>query len=171
MRSLLIISVIFAIAGTVGLILLSIFDTLRHPHLHEGFLLLFMAGYVLSAILLCAEYQRLEIHFREYRVLRISFWLKLVFIIVELGLAAGFAVCLFTNNRQNTGAVLEWVIALIFTFWVLSFFIDLLPSVKHKDSMAGESFDQVEMGGLHGSHQVNGSNGYYQREGAIQGNY
>lgn len=34
--------VVFAIMGTCGLILLSIFDTLRHPHLHDGFLLLFM---------------------------------------------------------------------------------------------------------------------------------
>ena len=36
-------AIIFAIAGTCGLILLSIFDTLRHPRLHNGFLLLFMS--------------------------------------------------------------------------------------------------------------------------------
>jgi len=35
-------SIVFAIAGTCGLILLSIFDTLRYPRLHDGFLLLFM---------------------------------------------------------------------------------------------------------------------------------
>ena len=77
------IAILFAIAGTAGLILLSIFDTLRHPHLHDGFLLLFIAGYVLSAIFICAEYQRLGVHFREQRILRVSFWVKLVFIIVE----------------------------------------------------------------------------------------
>ena len=97
-------SVIFGIAGTAGLILLSIFDTLRYPHLHDGFLLLFMydsqslsvmlvnsklihgmssVGYVLAAIFLCAEYQRLGIHFRNRRVLRLSFWGKLTFIILE----------------------------------------------------------------------------------------
>lgn len=54
-------SVVFAIVGTVGLICLSIFDTLRHPRLHDIFLLLFIAGYVISAILLCWEYQRLGI--------------------------------------------------------------------------------------------------------------
>lgn len=41
-KALSIFSIIFAIAGTCGLILLSIFDTLRHPRLHDGFLLLFM---------------------------------------------------------------------------------------------------------------------------------
>ena len=35
-------SIVFAIAGTCGLILLSIFNDHFHPHLHDGFLLLFM---------------------------------------------------------------------------------------------------------------------------------
>jgi uncharacterized membrane protein YbhN (UPF0104 family) len=54
-------SMIFAAVGTVGLICLSIFDTLRHPRLHDIFLLLFIAGYVLSAVFICWEYQRLGI--------------------------------------------------------------------------------------------------------------
>lgn len=52
-------TIVFAILGTVGLILLSIFDTARHPKLHDVFLLLFIAGYILSAIFICWEYQRL----------------------------------------------------------------------------------------------------------------
>ncbi len=52
-------TIVFAIVGTAGLILLSIFDTMRHPKLHDVFLLLFIAGYVLSAIFICWEYQRL----------------------------------------------------------------------------------------------------------------
>lgn len=35
-------SIIAAIVGAVGLILLTIFDTLRHPHAHDVFLVLFM---------------------------------------------------------------------------------------------------------------------------------
>jgi Frag1/DRAM/Sfk1 family len=54
-------SIVFAIVGTIGLICLSIFDTLRYPRLHDIFLLLFIVGYVLSAILFCWEYQRLGI--------------------------------------------------------------------------------------------------------------
>ena len=58
-------SLIFAIIGTAGLILLSIFDTLRHPQLHDIFLLLFIVGYVVSAIFICWEYQRLGIRTTE----------------------------------------------------------------------------------------------------------
>ena len=152
-------AIFFAIAGTAGLILLSIFDTLRHPHLHDGFLLLFIAGYVISAIFLCAEYQRLGIHYRQHRVLRMSFWVKLTFIIVEVGLAVGFIVCTYTGH-YNPGAVFEWVIALVFTLWVLSFLMDLLPAVrtKHRKDEAGAP--QLEMGhGAGNAHVVGGGRG------------
>lgn len=58
------ISLLGAVAGTVGLISLSILDTLRHPRTHNKFLVVFMVGYVVSAIFICAEYQRLGI--REF---------------------------------------------------------------------------------------------------------
>ena len=124
-------SIIFAIAGSAGLILLSIFDTYHHPKLHDGFLLLFLAGYIISAIFTCAEYQRLGIHYRNHRILRISFWCKLAFILIEIVLAIVFIATNFTN-RSNIAAVFEWVVALIFTFYVLSYLLDLLPSVKTK---------------------------------------
>jgi hypothetical protein len=54
-------TIVFATVGTCGLILLSIFDTVRYPRLHDIFLLLFIGGYVLSAIFICWEYQRLGI--------------------------------------------------------------------------------------------------------------
>ncbi|MCJ1418064.1 hypothetical protein MMC32_004409 [Xylographa parallela] len=156
-----VLAIIFAIAGTAGLILLSIFDTLRHPHLHDGFLLLFIAGYIISAIFLCAEYQRLGIHFRNRRILRISFWLKLSFILVEICLAVVFGVLSYDGHTQQA-AVFEWIVALIFTFWVLSFFVDLLPAAHTKRSGAGKTdgAPALEMGsGSGGAHVVN-SHGY-----------
>ncbi|KAK3326317.1 Frag1/DRAM/Sfk1 family-domain-containing protein [Apodospora peruviana] len=125
-------TIVFAFVGTVGLVFLSIFDTARHPKLHDVFLLLFIAGYVLSAIFICWEYQRLGIRYREHRVLRISFWIKLTFVVVEILLAIAFVACTFTG-RYNPGAVLEWVIAFIFSFYVFSFYIDLYPAVNTKD--------------------------------------
>jgi len=124
-------AIVFAIGGSAGLILLSIFDTYHHPHLHDGFLLLFIAGFVISAIFICAEYQRLGIHYRNHRIIRISFWVKLMFILVEIALAIVFVATNFTNT-DNVAAVFEWIIALIFTFYVLSFLLDLIPSVKTK---------------------------------------
>jgi uncharacterized membrane protein YbhN (UPF0104 family) len=84
-----ILTIIFALVGAAGLILLSIFDTLHHHTLHDVFLVLFIGGYIVSAVFICWEYQRLGIHYREFRILRASFWIKLAFIFVEGGLAIG----------------------------------------------------------------------------------
>jgi len=124
-------SLVFALIGTAGLILLSIFDTLRHHKLHDTFLLLFIVGYVFSAICICWEYQRLGIHFREHRVLRLSFWIKLFFILVSIALAIGFGATNF-KEKYNAAAVLEWAISFVFTFYVFSFIIDLAPAVHTK---------------------------------------
>ena len=95
----------------------------------------------MSAIALCAEYQRLGKEYRQHRVLRVSFWVKLAFIIVEVALAIGFGI---TNEiAQNTAAILEWVIALIFTFWVLSFLVDLLPAVTKNRRLKGRYGDRA----------------------------
>jgi hypothetical protein len=77
-------------------------------------------------------------------VLRISFWIKLAFIFVELGLAIAFGVC----NRKsiwNTAAILEWIIALIYTFYVWSFAIDFIPAVRTKHHKGGDPEVEVAM--------------------------
>ncbi|KAL1987642.1 hypothetical protein VTN96DRAFT_2883 [Rasamsonia emersonii] len=124
-------SIFFSIAGALGLILLSIFDTVNHPHLHDGFLIMFMVGYLISAIFICLEYLRLGMAYRRLHIiLFVSFWIKLGFIVVEVALSIAFGVLMKHSHRKNVAAVLEWVIALIFTFYVLSFVIDLLPAVR-----------------------------------------
>ncbi|ETN38784.1 uncharacterized protein HMPREF1541_06822 [Cyphellophora europaea CBS 101466] len=122
-------SIIFSTIGGAGIILLSIFDTYRHNTLHNVFLLCFIGGYVVSAILVCAEYQRLGIHYRQHRILRISFWVKLFFIIVECLLAIAFVSTNWTSH-YNVAAVFEWIVAFIFTLYALSFALDLLPAVQ-----------------------------------------
>ncbi|KAL7949192.1 Frag1/DRAM/Sfk1 family domain-containing protein [Trichoderma barbatum] len=126
-----VISIVFAIVGTAGLILLSIFDTHHHHRLHDIFLFLFIAGYIISAIFICWEYQQLGLYNRQHRVLRISFWIKLTFVLVEFFLAIVFVATNWSDN-QNVAAVFEWIIAFIFTFYILSFIIDLLPAVHTK---------------------------------------
>ncbi|KAL7797453.1 Frag1/DRAM/Sfk1 family domain-containing protein [Trichoderma ceciliae] len=126
-----IISIVFAVIGTAGLILLSIFDTNHHHRLHDVFLFLFIAGYLLSAVFTCWEYQQLGLKNRQHRILRISFWVKLTFVIVEFVLAIVFVSTNWSNNK-NVAAVFEWIIAFIFTFYILSFVIDLLPAVRTK---------------------------------------
>ncbi|RQM07540.1 hypothetical protein DH86_00002841, partial [Scytalidium sp. 3C] len=116
-------SMVFAIIGAAGLILLSIFDTWRHPRLHDVFLLLFIVGYVVSAIFICWEYQRLR------RTFVSTNWSK----------------------TYNAAAVLEWTVAFIFTFYLASFIVDLWPA-RHThdhefDSYAAKNAPrQMEMG-------------------------
>ncbi|RDL41320.1 uncharacterized protein BP5553_01299 [Venustampulla echinocandica] len=69
--------------------------------------------------------------YRQHRVLRISFWIKLTFILVEVALAVAFGVC-NRKKEYNAAAVLEWTIAFIFTFYIFTFFIDLAPAVYTK---------------------------------------
>ncbi|KJK77946.1 hypothetical protein H634G_06913 [Metarhizium anisopliae BRIP 53293] len=153
-RALVWLSILFALVGAAGLILLSIFDTWRHKKLHDVFLLLFIGGYWLSAVFICWEYQRLGIKNRQYRILRSSFWIKLAFILVELVLAIVFVSTTFTHNN-NVAAVFEWVIAFVFTFYVASFIIDLKPAIYTKSHAARfEKTHQMEDG-----LDVNGRNG------------
>ncbi|KAI9844072.1 MAG: hypothetical protein M1838_002328 [Thelocarpon superellum] len=144
-RVLVALSIVFAIIGTAGLILLSFFDTLRHPSLHRLFLLFFMGGYVISAICITWEYQRLGVKYRAHTILRLSFWIKLVFIVLEIILAIAFGVCLYKKN-SNPGAVLEWLIALIFTFYILTFFLDLLPAMRRHRVRADGTTDETRTG-------------------------
>ncbi|KAF9775932.1 hypothetical protein IL306_005929 [Fusarium sp. DS 682] len=124
-------SIAFATVGTVGLICLSIFKTGEYKRLHNTFLALFIGGYLISAVFICWEYQRLGINYREHRILRRSFWVKLTFILVELSLIIAFGVCSRVKER-NAAAILEWIISFIFTFYAVSFVIDLYPAVRTK---------------------------------------
>ncbi|KAF2972582.1 hypothetical protein GQX73_g989 [Xylaria multiplex] len=125
-------SIFFALVGTIGLTFLSGFDTARYPRLHDVFLVLFILGYLVSAIFLCWEFRLLGKSYRQHRVLSLSFWVKLTFVVVELGLAIGFGVS-SRRKEYNHAAILEWVVALIFSFYVFSFIIDLWPAVATRD--------------------------------------
>lgn len=119
----------FAVGGAAGLILLTIYDNRNHNRLHNIFLAVFIGGYIISAIFICWEYQRLGVRHRQHSILRTSFWLKLFFIITELGLVIAFAVCA-RQDIWNVAAILEWIVAFVFCIYVASFFIDFLPALR-----------------------------------------
>lgn len=125
------------LVGSASLILLSVFDTARHSKLHRLFLLLFMLGIVLSALFTTLEYRSLGKSFTTHPVLKYSYAGKAVLLVVEGGLSIGFAVCLGTH-KPTAGAALEWVIAFIFTLYVLTFFFDLRPKARTKSVLAKE---------------------------------
>ncbi|KAJ5951646.1 Frag1/DRAM/Sfk1 [Penicillium vulpinum] len=140
-------SIIFSIAGAIGLILLSIFDTKNHHNLHNGFLGMFIACYVVCALLVCLEYIQIgRFYHPQARILIVSFAIKALFVVCELGVAIAFGVCMNNGKKQNAAAVCEWVAALIFAFFVFSFVIDLLPSVRTKKRVPqGEKYTRPDV--------------------------
>lgn len=73
--------------------------------------------------------------YREHRILRLSFRIKLAFVIIEVLLAIAFVACTFTSHYLP-GAILEWVIAFIFSAYIFSFFVDLYPAAATKHPQA-----------------------------------
>ncbi|KAM3463510.1 hypothetical protein BB8028_0003g03380 [Beauveria bassiana] len=130
-----VLTIVFGVIGTAGLILLSIFDTKNHQKLHYSFLAIFLLGYVFSAICTCWEYQRLGFKHREHPNLLMSFWAKLTIMILELALAIAFVITNF-KKANDAAAVLEWIVAFFFTFFILSFWIDLYPAYATKPHTA-----------------------------------
>lgn len=37
------------------------------------------------------------------------------------------------TGRTNNAAILEWIISFVFTFYIISFFLDLLPAIRTKN--------------------------------------
>jgi len=116
-----------AFFGGAGLILLSIFDTKRHPSLHRVFLLVFVLGVALSAIFTVLEFRWLNKEF-EQNVTR----LRNIYILKGIIAAALIVFAIIFGSlldvRQNVAAVFEWAIAFGFTFYLLTFWWDLRQS-------------------------------------------
>ena len=119
-------------------------------------------GYLISAAVICIDYFYHSVSNRlQQRKLMTSFVIKSSFVIIELAFILAFRITARTNDAQkNTAAILEWsmftiivtcrvtnpgtVIAFIFTGYILSFIIDLLPST-YQHSHAFHKYQQLEM--------------------------
>lgn len=100
-------SIISGAIGAAGLILLSIFDTVRHPPLHSIFLLVFMLGIVLSALFTTLEYRRLGKAFIERIFLKLSYRFKQAVVVLEVCLSVAFGAATI-SGASDPGAILEW---------------------------------------------------------------
>jgi hypothetical protein len=117
-------AVISSFIGGCGLVLLSVFDTQRHPTIHRLFLLVFMLGVVASAIFtvveVCAimcfynsffffivnlQFRWLSKDFIYVRTLRIAYIAKATIASILIILAIAFAVALYT--ALNAGGKLS----------------------------------------------------------------
>ncbi|KAG6857215.1 hypothetical protein H0H87_007634 [Tephrocybe sp. NHM501043] len=116
-------AILGAFIGGAGLILLAVFDTKRHPSAHRAFLLVFIVGVALSAIFTIIEYRWISKGFSEIRRLRIAYIAKAIIAGLLILLSIAFAATLFV--KPDVGAILEWIIAFGFTFYLLTFVYDL----------------------------------------------
>lgn len=60
---------------------------------------------------MCLEYIWIgRFYHPQARILLVSFWIKALFVVCEIGVAIGFGVCMnaTSKSRQNAAAVLEW---------------------------------------------------------------
>lgn len=78
-----------------------------------------------------------------------SFYIKLTFVVIEVLLAIAFAVCTF-KGRYDEGAVLEWVIAFIFSAYIFSFYVDLYPAAATKPKLEVSAKGTAGSGGVGG---------------------
>jgi hypothetical protein len=115
--------------------------------------------------------------YREHRILRASFWIKLTFIFVELALCIAFGV-LSKQHRYNQAAIFEWVISLVYIFYVWSFVIDFLPATRtrNKSDRFGPPLrakdDEMAMQTQEGGNYMGGpvyTSGAYQNDAASYG--
>lgn len=118
-----VLAIIGAFIAMWGLILLSGFDTGRYPSLHRVFLLVFIVGVALSAILTVLEYRWLARDYSDMHKLRRAYIAKAAIAGILIILAIAFGITLFFV--PNVGAVIEWAIAFGFTFYILTFYYDL----------------------------------------------
>lgn len=119
-------ALLFGLLGCVSLTLLTVFDTARHHYLHLVFLLLYMLSIIISALFTTLEYYSLGKIFRTHLELRYSYIAKASLLTLEGSFSIGFAICA-ALKRETAGAVLEWIISFVFTFYLITFYFDLRP--------------------------------------------
>jgi len=153
-------AVLGSILGGAGLLLLSIFDTLRHSSLHRLFLLIFIVGVALSALFTILEFRWISKDFGGARRLKRAYWMKGIIAITLIILAIAFGGTLYGKSRTSTNVagVLEWTIAFGYTLYLLTFWYDLhLSKGRHRGELSADRL----MAQQAGTGRASLGNGYY----------
>jgi len=125
-----VLAILSSVLAGASLILLSVFDTKRYTTVHRLFLLFFMIGVWLTAIFAVAEYRWLSKDYPYTRRLRLAYRIKGTIALALILLSVAFGVAMY--KAPEVGAVLEWVIAFGFAFYLISYFWDLRLSKPGK---------------------------------------
>ncbi|ODQ65595.1 hypothetical protein NADFUDRAFT_6303, partial [Nadsonia fulvescens var. elongata DSM 6958] len=136
-------SILSGVIGQLGIIMVSIFNTVDHHRTHMKMLILFLIGMALSALFMSMEIIMLDRNYyrdrapaqrEKYRQFKwrfiISYSTKLLWVAMAIGLAIGFGTLNLTGHTRtakNASAILEWTLAFFYGFYLISLSFDLLP--------------------------------------------
>jgi hypothetical protein len=98
-------------------------------------------GYLLSAAFLCAERRSLRKNINEHILLSVAFYIKVLFIVLQVAAGCGFIVCFARYN--DAAGVLEWIIASLSSLYALAILIDLLPGVNRPCNDGGSMQEEI----------------------------
>lgn len=159
-RNLLFSSICLAIVGELGILFVAIFNIKNHKHAHDSLLVVFLVFVGLSVIMLITEYCMMGLHYRTIHVhhkylnkFTVSFYAKVIFVIVAIVLAA----CFGGFDNESVSSCFEWTLAFWYIVIFLIFAWDLWPASKkhHKNApyiKDWEKYDYYMYNKNYGSH-------------------
>lgn len=150
-------SVVFAIIGSIGLILLSIFDDITYPNVHWSMTVVFVAGVAISVLLQTLQIFSLSKshddelwHLRAMAIVKsIILGIALAVLVVFIGTYAACSGDVQDGNSQcnrvvSAAGVAEWLLAFLLSLFFLSYIVDLYPAKKRADFGLTEKGDMVQ---------------------------
>lgn len=117
-----------SIPGQLGILLVAVFNTVDHPTTHVAMLVLFLIGTGLSIVFQTLEYVALDRNYKESNKLRITTFLKIVWLLIALVLAICFLV--FRGRNRIIAAGFEWTLAFWYSIYLVIFSYDLYPAAR-----------------------------------------
>ncbi|QRW26446.1 Frag1 domain-containing protein [Rhizoctonia solani] len=135
-----VISCICALIAAAGLSLLAGFDTLNYTTLHRLFLWVKFKIEEIETATNNSLYQRArhaagladttDFTFNITKMIQGlagSYIAKLIIVVIEIALSIAFGITMYKGSNE-VAAVLEWMIAYIFVFFLITFYFDLRPA-------------------------------------------
>ncbi|VVT51821.1 uncharacterized protein SAPINGB_P003224 [Magnusiomyces paraingens] len=127
------IAIILSIPGQVGIILVAVFNTVKHHTLHFSMLIMFLVCTGVSVLFTILEFGFLDYSYAHARRLRVSYMLKAFWLIIAIILAICFA-ALNRSSKDVAAAVFEWFLAFFYGMYLLILSYDLFPAFKSYSS-------------------------------------